>query len=157
MQTLIDLVKYFWIKFIITIPVGIFVLSEEHYVIIYGLTLMVIIDSILGIWVAITHKVFASNKLRKIAHKISMYFLALSSVWILVCASPELFGWSFNFFGVFLIMTELFSNFEKLALLGLNLPTKLLSKLNNNFYDYYFHEGDKRSKALKNILNKTNN
>ena len=156
MQTLIDIIKYFWIKFVITIPVGVFILSEQHYIIIYGLMMMIMIDSTLGMWVAIRHKVFSSHKLRKIAQKIVVYFLSLASVWILTCVSPLMFGWAFNFFGIFLIMTELFSNFEKLALLGVDIPTKLLSKLNNNFYDYYFHDGERKKKALKNILNKTN-
>lgn len=154
---MLDMLKYFWTKFSLTIPLGIFILNEQHYIIIYGLLMMIFIDSVLGIWVSLRHRVFCSHKLRKIAHKMSVYFLALASVWILACSSPTAFGWTFNFFGIFLIMTEMFSNFEKLALLGLEIPTKLLSKLNDNFYDYYFGKGVRKSKALKNILNKTNN
>lgn len=151
-----DILKYFWTKFIFTVPIGVFILEERHYIIIYGLLMMVFIDSVLGIWVSLRHKVFTSHKLRKIAKKISIYFMALASVWILSCSSPLVFGWVFNFFGIFLIMTELFSNFEKLALLGLEIPTKMLSKLNDNFYDYYFYDGEKKKNALRNILNKTN-
>jgi len=154
MKTLVDLLQYFWAKFILTLPIGIFVLNESHYIIIYGLLMMIFIDSILGIWVALRHKVFASHKLRKIAQKISVYFLALASVWILQCSSPVTFGWTFNFFGVFLLMTELFSNFEKLALLGMRIPTEFLSRINNNFYEYYFYKGETKKKALKRILDK---
>jgi len=154
MRTIINILKYFWSKFLLTLPLGAFTIKEDHYIIIYALVMMVFIDSVLGIWVAVRHRVFASHKLRKIAEKLSIYFLALASVWILQCASPVLFGWVFSFFGIFLIMTELFSNFEKLALLGVQIPTKLLSKINNNFYEYYLCDGVKKHKALKKILNK---
>ena len=157
MQEVTSIIKYFWAKFLVTIPVGVFVLNEQHYIIIYGLLMMVILDSVLGILVSLKHKVFSSHKLRNIANKIVIYSLTLLSVWVLVCSAPTIFCWAFNFIGTFLIMTELFSNFEKLALLGLEVPTKLLSKLNYNFYDYYFCDGEKKNQALKNILNKTNN
>ena len=146
--------KYFWIKFCLTVPIGVFVLNTEHFVIIYGLLMMVIIDSILGTWVALKHQVFVSHKLRKIASKISTYSLALASMWIVCSVSPLTFGWMFTFFGVFLIMTEFISNLEKLSLLGLEIPSKLLSKINKNFNDYYYGNSSKKKESLKNILNK---
>ena len=156
METIISIFKYFWIKFLLTLPIGIFVINEQHYIIIYGLLMMIFIDSVLGVWVSVKYKVFSSYKLRKIAKKVAVYSLTLWSVWILECVSPFAFGWVVNFFGVFLIMTELFSNLEKLSLLKVQLPTKILSKINKNFYHFYFGDDGKKKGALKNILNKTN-
>ena len=150
-----SIIQYFWEKFLITLPLGIFVMRDEYYAIIYGLFIMVAIDSVLGIWVAIKHKVFISYKLRKIASKMSIYFMALMSIWVLCSVSPTIFGWAFNFFGTFLILTELFSNLEKLSLLGLEIPSKLLSRLNQSFKDYYYGADDSiRKEALKKILDK---
>ncbi len=146
--------KYFWAKLLLTIPISMFVLTQQHYLVIWGIIFIMILDTILGIWVSIKHKVFASYKLGRIASKISKYFMAMASVWILSSVEPILLGWTFKGLGVFLILTEVFSNFEKLAILGLKIPTRFLARLNKDFKDYYF--GDKKSsdKALNRILNK---
>jgi len=157
LERLLGIFRYFWIKIILTIPAGIFIIEKEHFTIIYEIIIMTFIDSILGIMVSLKYKVFASHKLRKIAEKTIIYLLALASFWVLDCVSPNIFGWTFYFFGVFLIMTELFSNIEKLSLLGLEIPSKLLSKINKNFYTFYFGEDTEvKTKALKNILDKNN-
>lgn len=146
--------RYFWQKIILTVPMSMFVLEQRHYMVIWGLIIMMIIDTILGLWVSVKLKVFASYKLGRIAAKVSKYFLALMSVWILSCVEPMLLGWTFQGLGVFLMLTEAFSNFEKLAILGLNIPNQFLAKLNKDFNDYYFGDEKKSKKALKRILNK---
>lgn len=156
MDKTFSLLNYFWAKVLLTIPLGIFVLKKEHFIIIYALLLMVAIDSILGIWVSFMFKTFSSHKLRRISNKMALYSMTLISVWIISCVSPEIFGWSFRAIGIFLLLTELFSNFEKLSLLGLHLPTKLLSKLNKNFYDFYFGNDDEKENAVNAILSKEN-
>ena len=148
------ILKYFWQKLLLTIPVGVFALSQQHYIIIWGLALVVIIDTILGLWVSIKHKIFASYKLGRIASKISKYSLAMMSIWVVATVEPTLLGWTFQGLGVFLILTEVFSNFEKLAILGMEVPTKLLAKVNRDFDSYYFGDSKKRKQALKKILNK---
>lgn len=80
--------------------------------------------------------------------------MAMASVWVLSSVEPTFLGWTFQGLGVFLILTEVFSNFEKLAILGLEIPTKFLAKLNGDFKDYYFGNDEKSKKALKRILNK---
>ena len=146
--------KYFWEKILLTIPFGMFALTQQHYLVIWGLVLIMLLDTILGIWVSIKHGVFASYKLGRIASKISKYFLAMASVWVLSSVEPRLLGWTFQGLGIFLILTEVFSNFEKLAILGLKIPTKFLAKLNKDFHKYYYSEGDESKQALKRILNK---
>lgn len=141
-------------KVLLTIPIGYFVFGEEHFLVVYCLAFVIFIDTVLGIWVSVKHKVFTSHKLGRIASKISKYTFALASIWILGCLSPVAFGWTYKFFGTFLVLTEVFSNFEKLSLLGLKLPTKFLARLNKNFYDYYFSDGEDKENALNKILNK---
>jgi len=146
--------KYFWEKILLTIPFGMFALTQQNYLVIWGLILIMIIDTILGLWVSIKHGVFASYKLGRIAAKVSKYFLAMSSVWVLSSVEPNLLGWTFQGLGVFLILTEVFSNFEKLAILGLKLPTRFLAKLNKDFHKYYYADKNESEAALKRILNK---
>ena len=154
MDNIFSILRYFWIKVLLTVPLGVFILEKEHFIIIYALLLMVSIDSILGIWVSFKFKIFNSHRLRRIANKIAIYSLALASIWIISSVAPNLFGWSFKAIGIFLLLTEMFSNFEKLSLLGLRLPTKILSKLNKNFYDFYFGSDNEREDAVNYILSK---
>lgn len=154
MNSFISTCKYLLTKIFLTVPIGYFVFGQEHFLVVYCLAIVILVDSILGIWVGIKHRVFTSHKLGRIASKISKYTLALTSVWVLGCLSPIFFGWAYKFVGTFLVLTEVFSNFEKLSLLGLKLPTKFLARLNKNFYDYYLGDDDKKEKALNKILNK---
>jgi len=146
--------RYFWVKLCLTIPVGLFMLKEQHYLIIYALLFILILDTILGIWVSIKYKVFTSHRLSRITAKLFRYAIGLGSIWGLVVVSPSLFGWAFNSFGIFFILTEVFSNFEKLSLLGLIVPTKLLSKLNKNFLEYASDDIKVKRKAISKILSK---
>ena len=146
--------KYFWVKLCLTLPIGLFVLNEQHYLIIYALLFILILDTILGIWVSIRYKVFTSHRLARVTTKLARYTIGLASIWGLVCVSPSIFGWAFNSFGTFFILTEVFSNFEKLSLLGLTLPTKLLSRLNKNFRDYNSEDKVIKKQAISKILSK---
>ena len=149
-----SVLDYFWAKLLLTIPVGYFVFGEKHYLIIYALFIVLVLDTILGIWVSVKYKVFASHRLGRITAKMGRYAIGLLTVWCLSCVSPDLFGWVFSFFGTFFILTEVFSNFEKLSLLGLHLPTKLLARLNKQFHDFYFGEQAKKEVAVSKILSK---
>ena len=51
-------------------------------------------------------------------------------------------------------LTEVFSNFEKLSILGFEVPTKFLAKLNKDFHDYYYGNDEASTRAIKRILNK---
>lgn len=121
-------------KIFVTIPVATLIFNDEWWKVIYALFIIVAIDTILGIWVAIKHKKFASFSMgRKASGKLIRYALGLLSVYCLALADPKLFSWAFNYVGVFFVMTEVVSNFEKLSLLGLKIPTKLMSKLNEDY------------------------
>jgi len=156
MQRFQSMFQYFWAKLPVALPLSYFTISAEQTLIVTGLAFMVFIDTILGLWVSYKFRIFTSHRLGRIADKISKYFLALASIWILVCVNELLFSWAFQFVGIFLILTELFSNFEKLSLLGLEVPTKFLAKLNKNFHEYYFGDSESREGAIKRILDKQN-
>ncbi len=157
LETLGSLFRYFWAKVLLTIPFSYFVFTEDEFLIVYALILILILDTILGIWVAIKYKVFASHRLGRITAKLARYGIGLASVWVLASVAPSIFGWSFQLFGTFFILTEVFSNFEKLSLLGMPLPTKLLAKLNKNFYNFYnSSEEIEKKEAISKILSKNN-
>ena len=153
MEGLFDMLKYFWVKFLLTIPTAYFIFTDKYFLIVYMLIMMCILDTLLGIWVALKYKIFISHRLSRIASKVGRYFFAMIAMYI-VSISCDIFSWVFEYFGIFLILTELFSNLEKLSLLGLQLPTRLLAKFNKYFYDYYLGDEKTKRKALKNILNK---
>jgi hypothetical protein len=129
------LLKYIWIKILATVPLCFLSFTIEQYEIIYGIAFMVILDTILGSWVAIRFKRFQSRILGEMVRKVGKYGIAMTSVWVLATVSPSVFTWLFNGMGIFIMMTELLSNFEKLALLGMVLPTKLVAKLNKQYKD----------------------
>ena len=139
------------LKILLTIPTGTFFFHEKWWKVILALCFIIIVDTILGIWVAIKYKKFSSWKLGRLASKISRYSLALFTVYFLCVANPTIFSWAFPYVGTFFVLTEVISNFEKLALLGLELPTNFLSKLNSDFKKL---KDKSNSDVAKKILNK---
>lgn len=127
------LLKYAWVKLLATIPACFLSFTIEQYEIIYGIVIMVILDTILGVWVAVSFKRFQSRILGEMTRKVGKYGIAMGSVWALAVVAPTYFSWLFNCMGIFIMLTELISNFEKLALLGMVLPTKLVAKINKQY------------------------
>ena len=113
---------------------------------------IVALDTILGIWTALKYKKFNSSRMAKFANKVGIYGLAMCSIWVLAAMEPVLFGWSFRYVGIFIILTEIFSNFEKLALLGFKVPTKLLAKINDKFKDLYETENGMKKEIINKII-----
>jgi hypothetical protein len=145
-------IKYFWEKIILTIPMCFFAFSQSQIDVMYGIVIIVILDTILGMWVAIKYKIFSSHFLSRVFNKIGTYGIAMASVWVLAALEPEFFGWVFRWVGIFIIFTELFSNFEKLALLGFRIPGRILGRLNSQFYRFINEEDGARDATAVNIL-----
>lgn len=135
------LLKYIWVKLLATVPACFMFLTLEQYEIIYGIIFMVILDTILGGWVAIRYKRFQSRILGEMVRKTGKYGLAMASVWVIATVEPTYFSWVFTWLGMFIMLTELISNLEKLALLGMILPTRLVAKLNKQ-YELLLNGGD---------------
>ena len=152
MNWLTGMTKYLWFKIVAVIPFCYLQFTQDHKNITFGIIFMVIIDTILGIWVSLEHKKFKSSNLRRIASKISGYGFAMISVWILSAVEPGLFGWVFRYTGLFFIITELLSNFEKLALIGIKIPTALIAKLNEDYKNLNGMSKKDRMKAVKKLI-----
>jgi phage-related holin len=144
-------------KFFVSIPCGIFFFKEEWWKIAYALILIVAVDTILGVWVSVRAKTFSSWRLSRAGSKVAKYFLALVTAYFLSVAENR-FEWVVGSLGVFFVLTEAISNFEKLSLLGLTLPTSILAKINDQFKDLYNaqkkHKKEKQKKVTKEILKK---
>jgi phage-related holin len=154
MEWLFNMLNYLWLKIIMAIPLC-FILREENIEVVCGIIFIVIIDTILGIMVGFKYNKLNSHKLARSIRKVGNYGLAMASVWVLSSVNDQL-AWTFNYMGIFIILTEIFSNFEKLSLLGMHTPTKLLSKLNSDFKKLYLSE-DKDQEAEKIIDKHENN
>lgn len=148
--------RYFWIKLSGSIPLCFIAFTQSTTDIIWGIIYIVMLDTILGVWVALRYKVFSSHCLSRFFTKISTYTVAMLSMFILSALEPEALGWVFRWTGLFIILTELFSNFEKLSLLGFKVPTKLLSKINKQF-EGFLNEDESREKIAEKIIENRNN
>lgn len=144
LETVTSLFKYFWIKAISAVVAlagfEFFVINHELNRVIYGLFLIIVVDSILGVWTAMKMKRLSSWKMgQPMARKICLYSIAVLAAAIL-SNSSSFFSWFPIYLGIFFIMSEVLSVFEKLALLGVPLPIGLIQKVNTLFKKY--SEGD---------------
>lgn len=142
------MLKEIIIKNFVAIPCGLFFFLEEWYRTVLCLFLIIILDTVLGVLVAVKFKKFASYRLgRKAAWKFIRYGLAIMTIYLLSIADKKIFGWTFNYIVIFFILTEVVSNFEKLALLGLKIPTKLMSMLNDKYKELLNHQDTNEEKS----------
>lgn len=116
-------------------PTGFFVLTEMHKEVIAIILWLLIIDTILGAIVAIKKKKFCSYKLTKAIYKFLSYALALATAYFVSLLNLPFLDYFYLYVGSFIAITEAISNFENLALIGFQLPQKMMSKLNSNFRD----------------------
>jgi hypothetical protein len=152
LETISGILKYWWIKILATIPLCLLSFSSQDTEIIWGIIYIVVFDTILGMWVAFKYKKFTSSRMAKFANKVGVYGLAMMSIWVLSAVEPTVFGWGFRYVGIFIILTEVLSNFEKLALLGFKNPTKFLSLLNSKFKELYDVENGKKKEIAETII-----
>lgn len=139
LDSLISLGKYFWTKIlgaaIALAGFEFFVVSHELNKILYGLYLIILVDSLLGLYTATKLKRLASWRMGKpMARKVILYSVAILATTIL-SNSTRYFDWFPVYLGVYFILSEVLSVFEKLALLGVPLPMGMVAKVNELFKD----------------------
>lgn len=119
---------------ILTFPI--FTIEAAESRVIWLLSIAVLADSLLGVATAIKHKRFSSWKMgQPMARKVTLYSFALIGAFIASETHPYLF-WALEYVGVYFVLSEVLSIFEKLSLWGLQLPTRLLSSVNILFERY---------------------
>lgn len=116
-------------------PTGFFIITGAHKEIIAIILWMLIIDTVLGVTVAVKRKRFCSYILAKAIYKFLLYMFAMATAYLVSCLELPFLGYFYYYVGSFIAITEAVSNFEKLSLLGFQLPRELLSKLNIDFKD----------------------
>ena len=117
------------------IPAGIFIITDMHREVLAIVLWLLIIDTFLGLAVAVKYKKVRSSRMARALHKFLLYMAALTTAYLVSCLDVPVVGYSYLYIGAFISITEATSNFEKLSLLGFKLPNKLLSKLNDDFMD----------------------
>lgn len=133
--------KQFLLAAILTFPI--FTVNDAEMRVIWLLTMAVLVDSILGVATAIKNRRFSSWRMgQPMAKKITLYSFAMIGVFLASESHPYLF-WALEYTGVYFVLSEVLSIFEKLALFGLLLPAKLLSSVNTLFDRY--QSGDKEA------------
>lgn len=147
--------KYLWFKIVGSLlavaGVELIAITDEHQRAIKALAILMLIDSILGVWTAIKMKRFASWRMgQPMARKVILYSIAGVSVFAFAGAFDSFFNWAPAYIIMFFSISEILSIFEKLSLLGLQLPIRLVSKLNEAFQKMAY--GDEEAK--KTILEK---
>ena len=128
--------KFLWSKLLISLlPAGIFIITDTHREVLAIVLWLIIIDTILGVAIAIRFKKVRSSRMIKAIHKFLLYMTALATAYLISCLDVPVVGYFYLYVGAFLATTEGISIFEKLSIFGLNLPKKFLSKLNDDFND----------------------
>jgi phage-related holin len=128
--------KEFLLKAISSIPIAAFMFTENQKTVIFGIILVVSLDFVLGSIVALKYKIFHSAAMKRTINKIALYGLAMLNVWILASVDNN-FCFAFKYTGVFIIVTEVISNFEKLALMGFKIPSILIGQINKKFMNLW--------------------
>lgn len=147
--------KYLWVKIlgglVAFAGIELVAFSDENLRAIKALAILVLIDSILGVWTAYRMRRLSSWKMgQPMARKIMLYTMASASVFALAGAFDSIFTWAPTYTLMFFSVSEILSIFEKLSLLGLQLPMRLVSRVNDLFKQMAY--GDKA--AEKEILEK---
>ena len=117
------------------IPAGVFIITDMHREVLAIVLWLLIIDTFLGIAVALKYKQVRSNRMVRALHKFLLYMSALGTAYLISCLDIPIVEYFYLYIGAFISITEATSNFEKLSLLGFKMPQKLLSKLNEDFLD----------------------
>ena len=150
------MIKATAIKCFLAIPFSYFFFKEEWWSVIMCLFLLTIIDTILGVMLAIKYKKFTSYALgRKGSMKLIRYGLAIGTIYLLAVADEKIFGWAVHYITMFFILTEVISNFEKLSLLGLELPTKFMSFINSKYKDLLHDNKKDRDGSVKEMVDES--
>ena len=153
-QAIASVGKYFWTKLLgALVGLGLFeffISSDELNRAITGLVFIIILDSFLGVYVALQMKRLASWRMgQPMARKVALYSVAIFST-IVLASSNQFFDWSPVYLTIFFLLSEMLSLFEKLALLGVPVPVGIVSRVNDLFKRY----ADGNTNALNDILKK---
>lgn len=152
MEYLESFIRYWWVKLVALIPLCFIQFINDTDEILHGVAYIIILDTMLGVWVGIKFQRFSSHRLSRLAGKVARYAIALASVGVLSAIEPSLFGWAFKWMGLFIILTEIMSNFEKLSLLGMKLPTRFLARLNKDFEKLYSADNINKKEMAERII-----
>jgi toxin secretion/phage lysis holin len=122
-------------KLAVAISSGIyFIESNQTAEAISILVLIIFLDTLLGTFTAIKLKKFSSWGMSRFAKKCTTYGITILTTH---CAAVVInFGFDAIYFVTsYLIITEAISNFEKLHILGVPIPKRILSIINADFND----------------------
>ena len=127
--------KSFIIKsFLILVPVGFFVFTDNQLLMMQSLFWIIVLDTILGTILAIKLKVFSSIGMGRFVKKVIPYGITLLTVHladnVLVTGDNLLF-----LAGSYLILRETISNLEKAKMLNVPIPQKLIDLLGMDIKD----------------------
>ena len=126
--------KFLFSKLMIAlVPAGIFVITDMHREVLAVVLWLLIIDTILGITVAVKYKKVRSNRMNKALCKFILYMVALSTAYLVSILDVPFI--EYLYVGSFIATTEAVSNFEKFSILGFKISKELISKLNSDFKD----------------------
>jgi phage-related holin len=100
------------------VPAGVFVMTDMHKEVLAVVLWLLIIDTILGLAVAVKYKKVRSARMNKALCKFILYMMALSTAYLVSVLDVPFVEYFYLYIGSFIATTEAISNFEKLSLLG---------------------------------------
>lgn len=135
-HSLNEYLRFVWSKALLAlVPAGIFIITDIHREVLAIVLWLLIIDTLLGLALAVKYKKVNSGRMVKALHKFLLYITALTTAYLVSCLDVPVVGYFYLYVGAFISITEATSIFENLAIFGFKLPNKFLSKLNEDFND----------------------
>lgn len=125
--------KGFFLPISSIIPAGIFYITEAEYAAMFILICLYLLDIITGLIKSKFLKIPITSKsaTRKTLPKGILYMFALIVFYLGSRLPIPLVDFSFVYIVSVIAMIELYSNLENLACMGLDLPQKIINKINN--------------------------
>lgn len=147
------MINFWYKKIVASFPVSFFIFNDQMGALTIILFTLIIIDTFLGTYVGIKVKQCESHKMRKFTEKVMLYSLTLFSFWLVSNINVYEFKFFFiyNTITIYLSLTELNSIIEKLAFLGMRLPMKFISLINEKFSISQIKNKEDLKKYLNNL------
>ena len=129
-----EILEHIWIKILVSIPACFLIVKDNEKEMLWGFGLLLVIDTILGVFCAAKKKEFDFGTMgKKTAKKFSLYFIALGLAFI-TARIYDFLDFLFYWLGTVLFISELGSSFKKLNCLGLKIPIQgILDNALSNF------------------------
>lgn len=114
-------------------PASLFILTASEVQLLQIIAALIVVDTVLGSIIGIKTRKFTSSKFSRVVGKIFIYYTTMLVALLVTKVQVPMAEFFFEYTGAFIVVTEAFSCFEKLSILGFPKAKYLLKKFNADF------------------------